>query len=440
MLQRAIAGVKERVRDLQRAAMRCQRGAAIESVNGLGGRIAGQPTDPLPSDAADAKISTSAKSSAARMSKHTSSVVRIASPQGSAALSKGQKTFNRLIQKIEEQRKLLQSWQDSLPRFRAKQAGEFEPVLSHYNETRETLVRLLDTAYDAHGLTKTERAKLRDLIASIVGELLAHGTKPELVALYDKHSDLGFAEEEQMAADSTRALIKSVLGVDLGDDAELDSPEDMLARLQQKLLEQADSRSAQAPKRSQRKPSAKTLAREAKQQEEAQAASQSIREVYRKLASSLHPDRETDTQERARKTTLMQRANAAYEKSDLLGLLQLQLEAEQIDHADIGALSESRLKHYNQVLTEQLAELEEEIRCIETSFDGHDPFSRRRAHPALVLQWLDRDIAELKAATRNLQRDLRELGDIKRLKAKLRHYRIEPDPPFAGDPFDPRDL
>lgn len=361
------------------------------------------------------------------MSQHA---VRIASTQGAATLSKGQKTFNRLIKKIEEQRKLLQAWQDILPRFRAKQAAEYAPALRAYNERREEFVHMLDMAHGGPGLTKTERAKLSDIIASIVGELLSGDETPELIALYDKHNAVAYAEEEQMAVESTKAMVQSMFGIELEDDAELNSPEDLAALVHKKLQEQHQQAEPAAPARP-RKPSAKTLAREAKAQEEAQHASQSIREVFRKLASGLHPDRETDPDERARKTALMQRVNAAYEKDDLLGLLQLQLEVEQIDHADIAALSESRLKHYNKVLTEQAQELGDEIDFIEASFDGGDPFSRR-LHPALVLQWLDQDIAELKAATADVTHDLTALLDLKRLKAKIKPYRIQ----RHSDPFD----
>jgi curved DNA-binding protein CbpA len=42
-----------------------------------------------------------------------------------------------------------------------------------------------------------------------------------------------------------------------------------------------------------------------------------VREVFRKLASELHPDRETDPAEHARKTELMQRVNQAYKAGDL---------------------------------------------------------------------------------------------------------------------------
>jgi curved DNA-binding protein CbpA len=70
-----------------------------------------------------------------------------------------------------------------------------------------------------------------------------------------------------------------------------------------------------------------------------------VREIYRKLASALHPDRETDEREREAKTALMQRVNQACEAQDLLALLQLQLQIEQIDERHIANAGEQRLKH-----------------------------------------------------------------------------------------------
>jgi hypothetical protein len=72
----------------------------------------------------------------------------------------------------------------------------------------------------------------------------------------------------------------------------------------------------------------------------------------------LHPDRETDPQERERKNALMQRVNQAYSKNSLLQLLELQLELEHIDQSAINNLSEDRLKHYNKILKEQVKELD----------------------------------------------------------------------------------
>lgn len=61
----------------------------------------------------------------------------------------------------------------------------------------------------------------------------------------------------------------------------------------------------------------------------------------------------------------MQKANQAYAANDLLALLELHL---QIDASHIASASAHRLKHYNRVLGEQLAELKAEIEGVEMRF------------------------------------------------------------------------
>ena len=73
----------------------------------------------------------------------------------------------------------------------------------------------------------------------------------------------------------------------------------------------------------------------------------------------------------------MQRVNQAYDKNNLLQLLELQLELEHIDQSAIDNISEDRLKHYNKILKDQLAELEQEIVHVEGGFRaqfGISPF------------------------------------------------------------------
>jgi curved DNA-binding protein CbpA len=91
---------------------------------------------------------------------------------------------------------------------------------------------------------------------------------------------------------------------------------------------------------------------------ETEEAHHAVREVYRKLASQLHPDREKDDDERRQKTAMMQRANAAYEKGDLLTLLNLQLECAQLDADALSELPEKRLERYNRALEEQARTLQ----------------------------------------------------------------------------------
>jgi len=78
----------------------------------------------------------------------------------------------------------------------------------------------------------------------------------------------------------------------------------------------------------------------------------------------LHPDRETNPDERMRKTELMQKINIAYDKHDLLTMLQMQLEIEQIDQIDQIVLIQLVLKKLNTimwVLKKQLQEIKQEV-------------------------------------------------------------------------------
>ena len=120
----------------------------------------------------------------------------------------------------------------------------------------------------------------------------------------------------------------------------------------------------------------------------------------------------------------MQRVNLAYEKKDLLQLLELQLELEHIDQGALNGLSEDRLKHYNQVLKEQLGELEAEIFRIEGEYKvrlGMPAYFDLR--PGALIAMLDNDIARTKVAIGDLKRDLPELKDAKAIKAWLRKFR-----------------
>src|SRR5690606_17021590 len=141
-------------------------------------------------------------------------------------------------------------------------------------------------------------------------------------------------------------------------------------------------------------------------------------EVFRKLASALHPDREPDPEERRRKNELMQEANRAYEANDLLTLLDLQLRIEQIDTAHLASLDPERLAHYNQVLREQLAELDEEVARVCAPFELVG-FAGRRVTPADVDRSVDAEKKELREALEQLQGDLIDFRDPRRLRLWL---------------------
>lgn len=353
--------------------------------------------------------------------------VVIGGGDGQAPLSKAQKTFNALIKQIEDERAKLLSWEAAIPAYQHKYTTDVLPLVAISTELRVKMVHCLDRACDHKGLSKPERRKLAGLIAELVGPLVAAQNDAELKAIYNKHSRSDY--DKDVAAEIEK--MKSMFGdeVDFGpDDFDDDrAMEETLRRAVEMREKQAQDEAAREERQATRKKSAKQLAREAKQQAAEQQISQSIREVYRKLASALHPDREPDPRERARKTALMQRANQAYEKRNLLQLLELQLELEHIDQAALANIGEDRLRHYNKVLKEQLAELSREVFEVEARFCaqfGIDPFVR--VTPATLTRHLAGDIVELQHVIRDLKKDLLAFADIKAVKAWLKEMRQRP--------------
>ena len=353
--------------------------------------------------------------------------IRIAPQPDQPLLSKGQKAFNALIQKIEASRKELADWQIATEAYHQKLTSECLPLREAFANTQKDLLYALDQALDRHKLTRPEQRVVKGLICDLAQELIMVFDDDSLKPIYNKHSDIDFDAEEAQAASNFRAAAEDMLGVDLGGDRDTDeadalSPQDVMAQIQAQMAAlQAQALEAARQReeiRSQRPKTQKQLLREAKAKLESDRTSQSIREVYRKLVSSLHPDREPDATERARKTALMQRVNQAYGKKDLLQLLELQLELEHIDAASIAGLSEDRLKHFNKVLKGQLAELEQEITQVMMPLRAQFRVPPYVAlFPQEILPLLKRDIAAMKQNIRYLKEELLMTHNLTAFKA-----------------------
>ena len=361
-----------------------------------------------------------------------SHTLSIAAPGSTRVLSPGQKKFNALVQQIGVQRQLLAAWNEGLPPVQHRHAQEFVPLMDAYGDLNASLVRLLDQRADNKALSKTDKFFLHELICEMVGPLMHTPHAAEMKAIYNRHSAIDFDSKAKAAQDGLKQVVQDELGIDLqGQALDAASPEELLARVQAHIEAQMEAHMAQqAAQREQarskhqqarRKPSAKQAQAETEQAN----ASQSIRAVYRKLASALHPDREPDTTERARKTALMQRVNQAYQENDLLSLLQLQLEIEQIDQNALDGIAEDRLKHYNKVLGGQLEELQHAVQMLEHRFKRQYTVGpHERVNPATLVKVFVRHKQRLVADTQALQRQLKALGgDLKYFKLWLRQQR-----------------
>ena len=146
-------------------------------------------------------------------------IVRIAPVADSKTLSKAQKQFNTLSQKIEAEKKRLLEWQETIPTYNRKVSGEFEKLVEAYNSERVKMAQLLDRAYENKLFKKTDKAKLRHFITEITADLIAEHGLAELKDLHDKHSDVDFdtfqQEGDALAGDILKTMMEDMYGVEI---------------------------------------------------------------------------------------------------------------------------------------------------------------------------------------------------------------------------------
>ena len=370
-----------------------------------------------------------------------------------ATQSKAQRAFNRLIGQIRAQREELAQWQAYSLRHNQRLATELQPLQAQVRAARLALLQMLDQllAGDAAGpaLTKAQRRKLKAWLPSLAGLLLEDEPDADIEALFDKHSEVSHAALRQAELAEAQSIFGEMPGGDALQGHQAQSVDDMMRHAAQRLADQAQAEQqaelrAQQQARDARQARAQATgmgrqAEAAQQRKDAAAlqASQSVREIFRKLASALHPDREPDATRRLHKTQLMQQANQAYQRNDLLTLLSMQLDLEQIDEQHLAGLPDARLVHYNQVLREQLAALQQEVADQALPYQMMLAMTiwQRQPGPSAVDLALTQDIVALQRCLADILHDTAQLLDPSTRKAAIGRIARD-DPDDEPDPFE----
>jgi len=342
-------------------------------------------------------------------------------------LSKAQQAFNRQIRQIEKLRDKLRHWEEVTARYQDIYVRELLPLVDASTALQTKLVHALHAGFDEKGLSRAERHRLADLIVDIAGDILDERDDEAIKAIYNTYSDQDYDTEASAERESVKEFLEDMFDLDLGDE-EFESTDDVFARAKAQFHEKRSPEDTEelehGEARTPRKKTAKQLAKEARAEADAQRLNQTLREIYRKLASALHPDRETDPRERERKTVLMQRINQAYAKKNLLQLLELQLEVEHIGENVISSLDDDKLRHFNAILKEQIGELKLELAHVHSAFCarfGVDPFSGTK--PETLLRHLQQEIFSVRQDNVELEQDLALLDRPKGAKAWLKKLR-----------------
>ncbi|GAB4032535.1 hypothetical protein [Spirosoma jeollabukense] len=320
-------------------------------------------------------------------------IVRIGADKEKTVLSKSQKEFNRLIRKIEKLGSDIHDLRDAAQYVQQRMRADYWPLIDQHNQFRVELVRLFDRAYDRNELTRTENKKLASLIRDLAFELIAVHGFDELKSIYDNYDAQGFDKAN----------------------AETDGPAFPVNEPEESIETVEAERKAAKPK------SEKRLAREAKKLVEERNITKAVRTVYTDLVKAFHPDREPDDAEKQRKTEIMHRVTDAYEKSDLLALLRLQLELERIDQTHLENLAENQLNYYNKILRQQAQELDDELAGLQhelAALTGKPAFA---VNSRITLEFsLNSNIAQLKRDVKQIKADVKALTNVDILKQWLK--------------------
>ena len=347
-------------------------------------------------------------------------------PPTQASLSAAARAFNLQLTRIDKLQSQLRELEALERAHRLALDEQLTPLQKRHAQAKREMALLLEQRLGGKALTTPQREEARQILCGLARTLAQDGDA-EMAALHDRHHRQSLAELARERADALRAQLEQALGEPLGADYEGASADEVLRagmrRLRQSVEdEQARRREATEKRKARKKPGAVQAAAQAQIQD----AETSLRTLFRQLASALHPDREPDAQARLAKTALMSEANAAYERKDLVALMQIQQRAALADPQGTAQLGDDRLAALTRLLKQQVADLERERagRNYRLAAEFEVP-SGLGSTPKTLQMVLQTQVLALEEALAVLARDLERVQTDAGLKRWLTEQRQE---------------
>lgn len=315
-----------------------------------------------------------------------------------------QKKLNRLIDKIEQQKVSLSTWQNAQAEIQQHIRQKLMPV---YSDLHEVLFQQLDQLWNmlhSHEFSKVDMQQLDEKIAQLAQMLKRSKQLSEEQLELVKQIDTFYQQHagESVKKNKKVQSIKSEESAEHG--AEFEEDFEQYAAEQQQAREQAKQQRQQQ-----------------KREQAEQMAAQSLKTVYLKIAAMIHPDREQDETKKEEKTELFQHASQAYEKQDLFYLLKLQLQLEQNKGVGAKELSAEQLRFYKLALDAQSQQLESQIVEILDSFQLAKNVKVEHVHISDVYKAVDADCAELKQQLKWEKERLKHMKKVSGVEMLLGH-------------------
>lgn len=305
--------------------------------------------------------------------------------KSASPLTKSQKKFNSLIKRLIKKRALLEKWNKNIQLFKQLYFIALLPLQEKETDRHAQLAHRLSTAFTTKEITSNERQKLSIMIVNLAQHILKTRDDDAIKALYSAHSQSDFYLDAT-AREQARSGLEYFFESSPDQNQKFEEPREEI--------------------RKKRLPS-------------------SIRDAYKKLVSSLHPDKEHNNFKRNRKTEIMKLVNEAYEKGKVLELLEFQIKFKQTNQSHLASLNTEHLQQYIEALEKQLIHLNSQIKKATDDFTTEFSFSAfEKIKPNNLLPMLKRDILECKTVVKIIQKEIKIASDIKKLKIWLKSIEL----------------
>ncbi len=286
-------------------------------------------------------------------------------PAKDKALSKNQALFNKLVVRIKNLNKNIESEKlrlDTMLQEYSKHIPHLEKKLA---ESEILMAKNIGKAAKSMPFTPKQKKEIQQVICWICNDAFSKiEPDKETRDFYNTWADKSYEDDiEEQKKDLIGDLsneVKSRFGVDI-DFSDIDDTPEGFARLQEKLKNFAEQQKEKEQEAfSNRRKTKKQLEKESVQEQEEALKLKSIRSIYISLVKMLHPDTVVDDAEKLRNEELMKKITVAYTNNDIATLLKFEMEWIWEKSNDIETLTEEKLKHYISALKDQISELQME--------------------------------------------------------------------------------
>lgn len=281
-------------------------------------------------------------------------------------LSKEQKRFNKLVEKIQKCKVEIEIYKDFNDFLLQKGQELIYPQEQILIQCFKDFVLALNDSPYVETLRGNNKNKYKQMISEFSEKCIFEFGLEELQPIYDKYSKRTVEEirqdENKMAFQMAQTLFKFA-GVELTEE-EFNSPEKMAEKMnalqeekEAERKEEDEYRAAMREAQTRKKTTAQ-LNRETREQQAKQTLLKTTKQIYRDLVQNFHPDRELDEEKRQEKHTIMQEITTAYQENNFLKLLELQINLLNDRENAFGKFDDDQLKYFNNILKQQVEDLE----------------------------------------------------------------------------------